>query len=201
MKHGLCGTPEYYTWQAMLQRCSNPRNPKFPRYGGRGIGVCDAWRESAAAFVADMGPRPTPNHTLDRIDNDGPYGPENCRWATRLTQQRNTGVTRFATIDGVTKSFSGWAADAGISKQSFTLRVDGGWPEEKLLAPKESERVRAGKVRLLTHNGETLPVSGWAKRLGINHQTIHERLKAGYSVERALTERVQSREARKRVGT
>jgi hypothetical protein len=88
-KHGQYGTPEYRIWTAMIQRCHNPHNAGYPNYGGRGISVCLAWRNSFMAFISDMGPRPDPSLSLDRIDNDGHYGPDNCRWATLQEQRAN----------------------------------------------------------------------------------------------------------------
>jgi hypothetical protein len=82
-------TPEHTAWVSMNQRCSNPNNPRWKDYGGRGITVCDAWRESFEAFFRDMGARPTSNHSIDRIENERGYEPSNCRWATRSEQQRN----------------------------------------------------------------------------------------------------------------
>jgi hypothetical protein len=85
----------YKSWTAMLQRCRNAGCPDYPRYGGRGIQVCEQWASSFKTFISDMGPRPSQSHSIDRIDNDGNYEPGNCRWATKAEQVRNRRITKL----------------------------------------------------------------------------------------------------------
>lgn len=121
-KHGMCYTPEYYTWTCMKYRCSNPRDASYPLYGARGIKVCDRWlgKNGFQNFYADMGPRPGPNYSIDRVDNDGPYSPDNCRWASAADQTNNRRVTIKIEIDGVVKSLTEWSRHFGV--HDFTAR-------------------------------------------------------------------------------
>lgn len=137
IKHGHARkgrlTPEYTAWMRMNQRCGNENNPKYPDYGGRGIRVCDRWRDSFAAFLADMGPRPSANHSIDRIDVNGDYEPKNCRWATLKQQARNKRNTRLVEHEGQAKTLAEWAEVTGINSGTIHDRIARGWTIEQAL--------------------------------------------------------------------
>jgi hypothetical protein len=117
----------YKRWGSMKQRCTNPKNPFYKNYGARGIFVCAEWLDSYDAFIRDMGLPPTEKHTLERIDNDGPYAPENCRWALRGEQLRNQRKTILIEIKGEKLAAVDWAKRTGIHYQKITkeFRVNG----------------------------------------------------------------------------
>ena len=110
---------EYQVWYGLRRRCYDPHNSSFARYGGRGIGVCERWRNNFAAFFSDMGLRPSPRHSLDRRDNDGDYSPENCRWTTRAVQQRNRESVLRA--GGTVRAGDCWRAKIQINGRSIAL--------------------------------------------------------------------------------
>lgn len=124
---------EYHAWQEMKRRCYNPRHRNFDRYGGRGIAVCDEWMNDSAQFLADMGPKPGPKYSLDRIDVDGPYCPSNCRWATSEEQSRNRSDTHHLTFRGETMCLVDWARRVGMSPNTIRYRLDRGWTTEQAL--------------------------------------------------------------------
>ena len=133
--HGKSGSGELSVWKAMLTRCHNPNSACRDAYAGRGIYVCDRWRNSFPAFLSDMGERPTPAHTLERIDNDGPYSPDNCRWATRAEQSRNTRKTIRLTHDGKTLCLQDWSELTGVRYITLYRRFRCGWTADRVLAP------------------------------------------------------------------
>lgn len=129
--HGLTKTPEYKSWGSMIERCTDPNNSCWGRYGGRGISICPEWRKSFEAFLADMGPRPTKTHSLDRIDNDGNYEPCNCRWSTMATQSRNKRNNRLLAFKGETLCVADWANRTGLNPCTIYARLDAGWTAER----------------------------------------------------------------------
>lgn len=134
-RHGMTTgkpSPEYQSWGNMIQRCTNPKSSMYRLYGARGIIVCDRWLD-AAAFLSDMGRKPTPRHTIERINSDGPYAPENCRWATPAEQSRNTSRTRKLTLNGETLCLTDWADRIGIRGDNLRRRLTKGWSVERAL--------------------------------------------------------------------
>jgi hypothetical protein len=129
--HGMSHSSEYSIWRGMLARCSNKNLDEFPRYGGRGIKVCERWH-SFENFYADMGKRPA-GCTLDRVDNDGDYEPANCRWATRREQQNNRCNTARLTVAGTTRSLSQWCDVLGLARSTVRSRLERGWSDERAL--------------------------------------------------------------------
>lgn len=117
----------------MKDRCYRAGTSKYGRYGGRGIRVCDAWWESFAAFYRDMGPRPSKDYTLDRIDNDGDYGPDNCRWTTADVQYRNRRQTKWIEFNDERLCQKDWCRRYDLDEATFTARLKRGWSLDRAL--------------------------------------------------------------------
>lgn len=128
-KHGRARTAEYKIWNGIKQRCLNPNQTGYEHYGGRGITVCDRWAspDGFAAFFEDMGPRPSPELTVERRDNNGPYSPENCYWGTESEQGRNKRNNRLITFNGETLCMAAWAERNGLSLGALKQRLRAGW--------------------------------------------------------------------------
>ena len=134
-KHNRYHSPEYRSWAALKSRCFDPQNSAYHYYGGRGISVCERWT-SFEHFYTDMGPRPSPKHSIDRINNNGDYCRENCRWATSQEQCRNTRRTHLLTFEGKTLCVTDWALILGIDRHTIIRRLKRGWSVEKTLSEK-----------------------------------------------------------------
>jgi len=130
--HGLSDTPEYHTWCALRKRCQNPNDPAYHHYGGRGISVHPSWADFTT-FLNDMGQRPSPKHTLERLDNDGDYAPGNCKWETRKAQANNRRSSRLIAFNGETRTLSEWADFTGIKPRTIYQRLYNGWPIDQAL--------------------------------------------------------------------
>lgn len=181
-KHGLRKSSEYTSWALMKGRCLNPNNAKYPRYGGRGITVCKRWVDSFAAFYADMGPKPSPQHTLDRINNNRGYSPANCRWAAPSTQSNNRHTTRVFTYQGQSGTLRWFSATYDVPYKLLKGRLELGWRLSKALTtPLHADE------KHVKFAGKSQSISAWGRELGISGGRISERLRAGWSVSRALT--------------
>ena len=116
---------EYSSWSSMITRCTNENRACYKRYGGRGITVCDRWRDFKK-FMEDMGPKPSPSHSIDRIDNNGNYCPENCRWATNKVQANNSTKCKMITYLGKTQSIMLWCEELNLKYTTTVARLSRG---------------------------------------------------------------------------
>lgn len=136
LKHGLSGHYLYVRWCAIIDRCTNPNNSRWESYGGRGICLYPEWRNDPQKFIDYMGPRPSMNHTIDRIDNDKGYEPGNLRWADRKTQQRNRRTNFVIEYNGLKMCVTEWAEKLGLNASCLATRIKRGWPLEIAMSSK-----------------------------------------------------------------
>ena len=173
--HNMSGTSEHNTWLSMKQRCFNPNHKFYSDWGGRGITVCDRWKNSFEDFFADMGSRPSSKHSLDRIDNDGDYQKDNCRWSTRVEQANNKRNNRLITIGCVTLNLKQWTTEMGFGEKVIFDRLKMGWSEsDAVLTPVHT-------TRLIKIDSKTYTIPEWTKEMGFKQNVIYDRLKDGWS--------------------
>lgn len=132
--HGMTNSPEFRSWLAMLSRCRNPNATGYDRYGGRGIAVCERW-DDFTLFYSDMGPRPSLTHSLDRIDKNGDYCPDNCRWATKEEQANNRRDNQIVIIDGAETTLRRALRQTGniVDRKTAWRRIQRGWQHEQAI--------------------------------------------------------------------
>lgn len=164
-------------------RCYNPSDKSYPNYGGRGIEVCEKWLASFECFLADMGARPSPRHSIDRINNEGGYYPGNCRWATAVEQANNKRNNRFISVDGVAKTVAQWAVEGDVTASSISGRLDRGWQSDLAATDPKSPK---GTKQFLEIGGVRKTVAEWAACSGVSSPTIRKRLNDGASPQDAI---------------
>ena len=137
-KHGgrINRDPEYSAWCSIKQRCYSPTCPNFARWGGRGIKMCDQWLNNYEQFLADVGRKPSPDHTLDRRNNDGNYEPGNVRWVTATVQQNNKRTNRIVEFNGRKQSVGMWATEMGVHRNLILRRLNKGWSVQRAITEK-----------------------------------------------------------------
>jgi len=138
--HGLSKTKEYNSWASIIARCENSKDTSYFRYGGRGIKMCERWRNSFEFFILDMGMSPSDSHSIDRKDNNKGYDPENCRWATKKEQALNRRSNNRIEIEGVTKCVTEWCEHFGISWHTYKTRKRNGVPLMQRFLPPNTIR-------------------------------------------------------------
>jgi len=189
-RRGAPRTPEYAAWLDMLARCERPTHKRFRYYGARGIRVCAGWRGEGGfeRFLRDVGRRPSDAHSIDRIDNEGPYEATNVRWATQTEQVRNRRSTVRLTINGVTKPLAEWLEQTGLSYQAAVSRLARGCDPSVAvgLAPFTSRTSDNVRTRRVTIDGTTRALCDWVRDTGVPYGTAKTRLDRGWDPARAV---------------
>lgn len=196
-KHGYSSrngnAPEYNTWQAMKARCNNPKHRAFQNYGGRGIRVCERWQNNFSNFMEDMGPKPTPDHTLERNNNDGLYEPSNCRWATQKEQMNNRRANHIVGVEGGQMCVAEAAVKLGINYSTLENRLWKGMSDEEATAKPNL------RDTYFNFFNEQLTIRQAAAKFGIHLNTLRNRiLNKKMPPEEAVTTKVRFQKAHKR---
>jgi len=199
--HGMTDTPEFIAWNSMNVRCKNPSHKFFHRYGGRGIKICERWSEFVN-FYADMGPRPTKFHSLDRIDNNLGYSPENCRWVTQRMQKVNQERTVMISHNGKTQCMMDWSIETGISHAVIWHRINKlGWSDCDAVSIKNGKsfnwRGTSHKdAKKYEANGQSHTLKEWGEILKLHPSSLSGRIKRGWTIDRVFSHQASLGRAR-----
>lgn len=175
-RHGMSSSPEYGIWATMISRCHNSNTKDFSSYGEQGIEVCSRWRDSFQAFIADVGPRPTSQHTLDRLNNSLGYQPGNVAWRTYVEQNNNKSSNRRFEIEGEQKTLQQVSDETGILRETISRRLSVGQSLENALS-----RPLRGKEKYVFH-GRELTVHEISEETGVAIKTIRMRMSRGMDI-------------------
>lgn len=187
--HGMSRSSVYHIWSSMKARCDHPSTRNFADYGGRGISVCDRWRDSFEAFYEDMGPRPTPQHSIDRIDVNGNYEPGNCRWATRLEQGSNKRNNRLVEVRGQVMTLAEACRLSPLGRNSILARIEGGMSAEDALSlpPDKSQGSRRkSNNRYVDFGGKRMLLIEVCEQMGVEPSHLRYHIGQGRSADEAV---------------
>lgn len=181
MKHGLAHTKLYAVWLNMRNRCYNENVRAYARYGARGITVCDEWKDEFIPFMRwALSHGWNESLQIDRIDNNGQYCPDNCRFVTRSENVRNREVSEKITFNGETHHIVEWAKILGVSVTALHNRRVRGWSKDKIFTVPVK---KAEEERLITYKGETMNMQQWDKRFNLPRGTVRNRTRLGWRFE------------------
>lgn len=175
LTHGMSSSAEYRTWNKIRERCYNERDKRYSDYGGRGITMCEEWRNSFEAFYRDMGKRPSSSHSIDRKDNNKGYDKENCRWATRIEQANNKRNNAIYELNGKVKTLAGWCRELHLNYDFVQQRLSRGWSFEKAIV--------SAKAKLITYEDTTKTVYDWCDLMCLDVENTYLRILRGEKFE------------------
>lgn len=184
--HGYSRTAEYKIWKGIKNRCNNPKSVGWKNYGGRGITMHPDLEASFLAFLAEVGPRPSPLQSMERKDNNKGYEPGNLIWATRAVQAVNRRNNHLLTVGDRTQTISQWAKETGLTQCAIRMRIKRGMGAAEAVKPEPINRKLPPHSKAVEVNGRTKTVKAWARETGIPASTLRHRLKTGWPMERLL---------------
>lgn len=193
--HGLYYHPLWRTYQNIIARCEAPNHKSFHNYGGRGIGMCPKWRNDFLSFVADMGTKPSPKHSIDRVNNDGNYEPGNCKWKTMKEQSFNRRTNLLITIGEITQPLGMWCRQYGKKYSMVNHRLRKGWEINRALFQENVKTLqeKARREATITVLGVTKPVQEWASAIGLSPKHLMQRINRGWSAEKSVSQKKRFR--------